>query len=468
MVCNDLLMEFSQLSQSLGARLVSFGSGSGFSSVNIDSRLVTEGSLFVALEGEVSDGHRFTEAAFKNGAAAALVESKKCEQFNLESVAEKYEKTLVIVEDSLKGLQEAARTYLKKFPNLKKIGITGSSGKTTTKEITASVIGAEKCVIANPGNYNSEIGLPLAVFSVRSCHEIGVFEAGMNKRGEMAVLASILKPNIALITCIGFAHIGCIGSIEGIAKEKKQIFSFFDENCIALVPDESAFRDFLAEGVKGRVSFFGEKTLAQFGGAKSLGLDGYEILWNGEKIHFPLAGRHNLANALASLAIACEIPVSDLAVKQGLESVQPLFGRGEILRGRATVIRDCYNSNPESLAAAVEFCDNPDIDGRRIYVIGEMLELGEESQKSHEEAGRLLSGSKAALVLLYGEEAAAAASAMKDGPVRFFHTCDMGELSRLLKSNLLDGDIVLLKGSRGCALEKLTEVCGVSPSAEVC
>jgi UDP-N-acetylmuramoyl-tripeptide--D-alanyl-D-alanine ligase len=384
------------------------------------------------------------------------------------------------VDDTLKGLQDAARAYLEKFPRLLKIGVTGSSGKTTTKEIAAAIIGVEKNVVMNPGNYNSETGLPLAVFEVRPCHEVGVFEMGMNKQGEMAALASVLKPNVGIVTNIGSAHIGLIGSKGGIAKEKKEIFSHFNEDCIALIPEDSDYRDFLAGGVRGRVSFYGEKSFAGFGGAKGLGPDGYEIRWNGETVRFALPGRHNLANALAAVALAREIPVTDAAIKQGLESAKPLFGRGEIIRGRVTVIRDCYNANPESLAAALELCENMDWPGRRVYVIGEMLELGEESKQAHSHIGRLLASSKAAMVFLYGKETAATASALNDGiagkipagkipeagAVRFFHTCDMGALSRALDGYVREGDLVLLKGSRGCALETLTEMLAGAGQAE--
>jgi len=455
-VLNDILMDFSSLCGTLGARFLPFGKDQGddgFSSVSIDSRTAGKGSLFAALPGSNCDGHSFVEAAFKNGACAALVESGKIERFELVSIAKTMGKTLIVVDDALRGLQEAARAYLKKFPGLLKIAITGSSGKTTTKEIAAKIIGIEKCVVMNPGNYNSDIGLPLSVFNVRSCHEIAVFEAGMNRVGEIAELASVLFPDVALITNIGSAHIGILGSMDAIAKEKKNIFSKFNGKGAALIPADSPYRDFLAQGVQGRVSFYGQGSFAELGGVKDLGLDGSEIIWDGKQARFALPGKYNLANAFAAIAIALEIPVSAGAVRQGLESVKPLFGRGEIVRGKATVIQDCYNSNPESLAGALEFCESLDWPGRRVYVIGEMLELGEDSEKAHEGMGRLLSDSKADMVFLYGKETAAAVKALGTG--RFFHTCDINELASAVNAYVRDGDLVLLKGSRGCALERV-------------
>jgi len=453
---SGILMDFSGLSRSLGAQLLSFGKSpenAGFSSVTVDSRTVREGSLFTALPGSNCDGHSFVEAAFKNGACAALVERRKLETYKLSEIAKSLGKTLIVVDNSLEGLQKAAGLYLEKFPDLLKIAITGSSGKTTTKEITAKIIGVEKRVTMNPGNYNSEIGLPLAVFNLRPGDEVGVFEMGMNHEGEIAALARVLHPDIALITNIGSAHIGILGSKGAIAKEKKNIFSEFNGKGVALIPQDSPYRDYLAEGVRGRVSFYGENSFAELGGVKDLGLDGSGIIWDGVQARFALPGKYNLANAFAAIAIAREVPVSAGAVRQGIESVRPLFGRGEIIRGKATVIQDCYNSNPESLAAALEFCDSLDWPGRRVYVIGEMLELGEDSEKAHEGMGRLLAGSKADMVFLYGKETAAAVTSLKAG--RFFYTCSMNELSASVNGYVRDGDLVLLKGSRGCALERI-------------
>jgi UDP-N-acetylmuramoyl-tripeptide--D-alanyl-D-alanine ligase len=454
-------MEFAGLSRSLGAQLLSFGkpeSAIGFSSVTIDSRTAREGSLFVALPGANCDGHSFVEAAFKNGASAALVERQKLETFRLSEIAGSLGKTLIIVEDSLDGLQKAAAAYLEKFPGLLKIAITGSSGKTTTKEIAAKIIGVEKRVAMNPGNYNSETGLPLAVFTLRPGDEIGVFEVGMNHEGEIADLARVLNPDIALITNIGSAHIGILGSKEAIAKEKKNIFSQFSGKGVALIPSDSPYRDFLASGVRGRVSFYGESSFAELGGVKDLGIDGSEIVWDGKRARLALPGKYNLANAFAAIAIAREIPVSAEAVRHGLESVKPLFGRGEIIRGKATVIQDCYNSNPESLAAALEFCESLDWPGRRVYIIGDMLELGEDSGKAHEGIGRLLADSKADMVFFYGKETAAALGAFGTG--RFLHTCNINELKTAVNACVRDGDLVLLKGSRGCALERVFGGCG--------
>jgi len=454
MISDRCLMNFTGLSRSLGARHFSFSAASGFTSVSIDSRNVQEGALFVALAGATDDGHNFVQAAFRAGAAAAMVESSKLEQFNLVETAKSMGRDLVAVDNTLRGLQDAATAYLEQFPKLLKIGITGSSGKTTTKEIAAAIIGQEKNTVMNKGNLNSETGLPLSVFEVRSCHEAGIFEMGMNRKGEIAELAAVLKPNIALVTNIGTAHIGILGSKQAIAQEKKNIFSRFTDNDIALIPGDDEYRGFLAQGLRGKVRFFGEGCFEELEETRSLGLDGSEIRWAGETIRFGLPGKHSLADALAAIAIAREVPVSSGAIKRGLESARPLFGRGEILKGRTTVIRDCYNANPESVSNSLELCDSLDWPGRRIYVIADMLELGGESFAAHRRLGELLDRSKADMVFLFGSEVQASAALIKSKP--FFHSGDMKELSAALDQYVQGGDLVLLKGSRGCALERLS------------
>jgi len=475
----EKVMSFSELSDTLGARLFA-GEGKqtadfcsdfrsmGFSSVSIDSRTLLPGALFVAIRGSSMDGHRFVEAAFKAGASGAMVDLLAMEDSSLclAALVQKWKGVLVVVENTLKGLQNAAAAYLAGFSNLVRVGITGSSGKTTTKEIAAAIISGEKSVVMNPGNMNSETGLPLSVFNVRPCHEIGIFEAGMNHPGEIEVLAKILNPHVALITNIGSAHIGIFGSSRAIAEEKKKIFSSFTGNNTALIPADDAFRNFLAEGVRGRTVFYGPSTLPALGDVKGLGLDGTEITWGGEAVRFCLPGKFNLPNVLAAAALAGEFNISAASVRKGIASVKPLFGRGEILRGRVTLIRDCYNSNPESASMALDFCDGVEWPGRKIYVMGSMLELGSSSREAHIELGRRLASSGGDMVFLYGDEIRCAADAMEESaggkrklPARnFFHTSDRGELSRSLDSYVREGDLVLLKASRGCELESLTEM----------
>jgi UDP-N-acetylmuramoyl-tripeptide--D-alanyl-D-alanine ligase len=457
---NTDLMGTAELSHSLGARFFSFSPNSGnggFSSVAIDSRKVREGGLFFALEGESCDGHSFVNAAFNSGAQAAVVESSKLETFDLVKIAQKAGKELIVVEDTMKGLRDSAKAYLNKFPALVKVGITGSNGKTTTKEITAAIAMCEKNVVKNEGNLNSETGLPLSIFEVRDHHEVGIFELGMNKKNEILNSAEVLKPNVALITNIGNAHIEFFGSKDEIVKQKKCIFNFLADNDIALIPEDDEYANALAHGVTGKVRYYSAGSFDEFEGTRDLGLEGTDIYWSGEKIHFALPGNHSFHDAIAAVAIAKELSIGNGAIKKGLESVKPLFGRLEILKGRTTVIRDCYNANPESMAKSIEFCDSLEWDGRKVYVIGDMLELGDSSSGEHRKLGGLLTRSQAEMIFLFGSEVTTAGSYMTQNGRAFFHTDEMEKLSSALDSYVQAGDLVLLKGSRRCALERLTE-----------
>ena len=449
MVCS--LMGVGELSHSIGARRIAHSSDCNFYSVSIDSRNVKEGCLFFALKGKESDGHRFVKDAFEKGACAAVVDSSKLDSFNLLDIAKKAGKDLIIVDDTLKGFQDSARVYLEKFPGLVKIGITGSSGKTTTKEITAAIISCEKNTVMNKGNLNSETGLPLSVFEIRSNHEAGVFELGMNRAGEILEITSVLKPNIAAVTNIGTAHIEYFGTKDKILNEKKSIFNYLKNNDIAIIPADDEYASQLAEGVTAKISYYGEKSFNELESTRSLGLEGTEIVWAGEKIHFALPGKHNLHDAMAAIAIAKEIPVSNSAIKKGLESVKPLFGRLEIVKGRTTVICDCYNANPESMAKSIEFCDSIEWAKNKVYIIGDMLELGDLSKAAHAEVGEMLAKSDAAKIFLFGNETANIGK-------NFFHTDNMEKLIEAVDSYVQEGDLVLLKGSRSCALERLLDV----------
>ena len=451
---NTDLLSFGDLPRLMDCRLFTFSSDNGFSSVTIDSRAVKEGSLFFALNGKVCDGHSFVINAFDKGACGAVVESSKLDRFNFINAAKTMGKNLIVVENSLKGLQDCAKVYLEKFKKLIKVGITGSSGKSTTKEITAAIISAEKNTVMNKGNLNSETGLPLSVFEVREDHEVGIFELGMNRKDEISELADVLKPNIAAVTNIGSAHIEFFGSKDKILTEKKCIYKFLKNGDVALIPANDEYAQELARNVQGTVKFYGVDSFEELEGTRSLGLDGTEIIWAGEKIRFALPGKHCLDDAMAAIAIAKEIPVSGSAIKKGLESVKPLFGRLEILKGDVTVIRDCYNANPESTAKSIEFCDSVEWQGRKVYVIADMLELGGASRAAHEKIGSLLAKSDADGVFLFGSEVKASDSFVT-GKSKFYSN-DIQELAIALDSFLIKGDLVLLKGSRGCALERLT------------
>ncbi|GHT50219.1 UDP-N-acetylmuramoyl-tripeptide--D-alanyl-D-alanine ligase [Spirochaetia bacterium] len=462
----------------------------GFDDVCIDSRTAGDGFLFAALQGANTDGHKFVEKAFELGACAALVDAKKVKTFALVDIAKKYNATLIAVDNTLRGLQDLAAFYLQKFPSMLRVGITGSCGKTTAKEIAASIfrcVYGNNNVVCNAGNLNSETGLPLSVFKVRAEHKVGIFELGMNRMGEIAELAKVLKPQIACITNTGCAHIGCIGSREKIALEKKSIFAEFTGNEIAIVPSPShdeigaEFTKLLGENINGKTQYFGGDIFYNAGGVKTdNGLAGTElsipfISKDGTKTeitaNFVLPGDHNFKNVLAAIEIAKAANVSADAISKGVSSVKAMFGRCEVMNVKlisdlhkeginCTVLRDCYNSNPEALSEAIKLCDNIEsgatkMHGKKIYVIGSMLELGDDSKSEHRVAGELLENSDADFIFLYGEETDETKKMLHKK--EYFYTSDIEKLKSRFYEKISDGDLILLKGSRSCALERLLE-----------
>ncbi|MDX9783927.1 MAG: UDP-N-acetylmuramoyl-tripeptide--D-alanyl-D-alanine ligase [Spirochaetia bacterium] len=437
----------------------------GIGSVTVDSRKAVPDSLFVALPGERVDGHDYIEAALAGGAKtilAAEAQKEKALRAFSSSAIFAAGACLILADSPLRGLQALAREHRRRLKNLLRIGVTGSSGKTTTKECIAAALRPSYpsgALAMNEGNLNSDIGLSLSMFGLGKNHAVGVFEMGMNRRGEMEELAAIYEPDMVVVTNIGTAHIGIIGSREGIAAEKKKAFSRFDGPQTAFVWDEDPFKDFLALSVPGRFVQFGLRSGNGLERAEALGLRGWDIVWKGQRFIFPLPGRHNLLNGLAALAVASELGLDPSLTAQGLSSVRPLFGRSELLTGRIELLKDCYNANPDSMAAAIELCDSAQPRARRVYVLGSMLELGDESQAAHQALGRRAAESKADALFFFGEEAEAsylAAKALRPGAgKKLFHTDSMEELYRQVHAYLQDGDLLLLKASRGLALELL-------------
>ncbi len=429
------------------------------SSVGIDSRTVKAGGLFVALKGERTDGHEHVGQAAERGAAALLVSREKARGMAriLEELASSRGLAVISVPDTLEGLQALARFHMRRLPPVTRVGITGSNGKTTTKEIIGSILTRESATAVNEGNLNSEIGLPLACFAVAPSHRYAVFEMGINRVGEMDVLEDIVRPDVALITNVGSAHIGLLGSREGIAKEKKKIFAHFSGKQVGFLREGEEFSRLLTEGVNGKVGFFGPKGTHGFRGSESLGLDGTLIHWEGFRIRFPLFGPFNLANALGAISVAVELGVPPAVIRDGLEAVKPLFGRSQLMRGPVTVVFDCYNANPDSMERALSFIAELEWPGRKLAVLGGMRELGAESAEAHRALGRRLAGTALDGVLLFGEEMADAYREMAGSPLaaRSAWTVDFQTLAAKAREILREGDLLLIKGSRGTELERL-------------
>lgn len=474
------LLTFDELISAVGGMRIGNGADSAlcFTSVATDSRNVQKGSLFIPLIGQNQDGHKFIGQALEAGARAVFVTKAVYENASREYdlLAEKNPGTVFItVENNLRALQDAARAYVEKFPSLVKIGITGSSGKTTTKEILSSVLAQKFRVVSTKGNLNSESGLPLSVFEIREGDEAGVFEMGMNRENEIAEIAAVLRPNFAIVTNVGTAHIGILKTREKIAAEKKAVFSYVAADGIALIPEDDDFADFLEMGVRGKVVRFGKNSANHFGVKflEDLGIGGTKFEIDGIETCLAIPGSHNFQNALSCVALAKELGLSAQEIARGIENVHLPEGRSQVKKMRVKngaeifLMQDCYNANPESMKKALEFCASLAISGRKFFVLGDMKELGERSEDEHEHVGEAAANGGADFVFFAGDEMRAAFDAAKNfcekSPreisIQYFSGEGdfIREICREVLEEIRDEDFLLLKASHSMEFEKIAE-----------
>ncbi|MCF0241773.1 MAG: UDP-N-acetylmuramoyl-tripeptide--D-alanyl-D-alanine ligase [Treponema sp.] len=456
------LMTLDEILNATGGRLVGSSEDFIFNSVVTDSRNVKEYSLFVPLVGEFQDGHKYVPDAVKAGSSVVFINESEYEKNSktyddLASAGTKF----IIVKNTLHGLQDAAEGYVKKFPNLIKVAVTGSCGKTTTKEMIVSVLKQKYSCVYTQGNLNSETGLPLSVFNIRKEHECGIFEMGMNRENEIGEIAKVLKPEYAVITNIGTAHIGILGSRENIAKEKRKVFEYISENGCAFIPADDDFKDFAVENVKGNVIEFGVSVPENKSGAKYLsdkGLFGTEFLLDGEQINLPVSGKYNYQNALACVALAKVLGLSTSQIKTGLESFRNIGGRMEILNEifitgkKVTVVKDCYNANPDAMKKVIELCSEQKCPGNKIFVLGDMKELGRQSESAHKEIIDFVKKADVNYVAFVGTEFGKFKNELVSGNYINCESVYDEKLSRFVLENTSDESILLLKGSNSMSL----------------
>ena len=420
----------------------------GFS---IDSRALAPGQAFFAIVA-ARDGHAFVGPAVRNG-AAVVVASEAIDPAVAGAV------TLVRVPDTTRALQDLARS-VRRQSGARVVAITGSAGKTTTKEAVAALLGGSFSVVRNPGNLNNHLGLPLSLLELRHGADVGVMELGMNHAGEIRVLVGIAEPEVRVWTNVGDAHIGHFGSGDAIAAAKAEILEGAgpDDCCVANADDARVMRH--AAGFAGRVLTFG------FGdGADIRAIDvedrglqgtGATIVAAGQRaaVRVPLVGRGNLANVLAAVAVGTHFGVALETMAARAAGLTPAKRRGEVrpLAGGVTVIDDSYNSSPAALARSLEtLAATPAT--RRVAVLGEMLELGDLALPLHEQCGRAAAASGVALLVTIGGAPAralaeaAVAAGMAGAAVCHVETSD--EAAALVDARLAPGDVVLVKGSRG-------------------
>lgn len=432
-----------------------FGSSDVAHGYSIDSRTVAPGDLFFAVKGERLDGHDFVEQALKKGAVAAVVRKDRLSAF-------REKKKLLTVEDTLVALQTLA-TKVRRLWGKPLIGITGSAGKTTTKEAIAHVLGTRLRVLKSEGNFNNHFGLPLMLLKLEPEHDVAVIEMGMSHAGEIRALAKIAQPEIGVVTNVAPVHLEFFDSVAAIARAKYELVESLPGNGVAVLNADDEYVSQFGRDFKGKVVMYGTAATANVRAENltSLGTEGteFDVVVGAAREHarLPLVGRHNVLNALAAVAVAVERGLHPAEAAAALATLAAADKRGQVVQiGNITVINDCYNSNPKALEAMVDSLAAMPA-RRRIVVAGEMLELGPAAEDMHRRAGRHIAEKKIDVLLgVRGLAQAMVEDARKAGvSAEFLATPeDAGEW---LARQAREGDVVLLKASRGVKLEKALE-----------
>jgi len=422
---------------------------------SIDSRTMRSGELFFAVKGEKFDGHDFVGAALENGAIAAVVRQDQSGRFS-------GVQRILIVEDTLAALQTLA-TAVRKVWGKPLIGVTGSAGKTTTKEAIAHVLASKFRVLKSEGNFNNHFGLPLMLLKLQSDHDLAVIEMGMSHAGEIRALAKIAQPEIGVVTNVAPVHLEFFDSLAGIARAKYELVESLPSSGTAVLNDDDEYVSQFGRDFKGTVIKYGTAvgTDVCAENIQSRGAEGsdFDVVVHGtrEHAHLPLVGNHNVSNALAAVgvSIACGMKVPDAVA--ALSTLRPADKRGQVVQmGNITVINDCYNSNPKALHAMIDALAAMKA-GRRILVAGEMLELGPAGEEMHRAAGTHAAAKRIDMVLGVRGLAQAMVEGANQAGTRAEFVATPEQAGDWLSRETRDGDIVLLKASRGVKLEKALE-----------
>jgi UDP-N-acetylmuramoyl-tripeptide--D-alanyl-D-alanine ligase len=429
----------------------------GFS---IDSRTLRPGDCFFAIQGKNFDGHQFIPESMAKG--ASLIVANKASSFFPNQVW-----PIVFVEDTLSALKLLA-SYVRKKWGRRLIGITGSNGKTTTKEITSHLLGSKFQVFKSAGNFNNEYGLPLSILRITEQHEIAVMEMGMSHSGEIRQLCQIARPNIGIVTNVRAVHLEHFNSLQGIGFAKRELIEELSVEGVAVLNNDDAYVRKFGRAFPGLVLTFGANAPATYRATEiqSEGLAGnsFRLVYRSKahRMRVPLIGEHNVLNALPGIAVAHHLGMDFESIDQRLQELQPVSGRGEILRfgDGITIINDTYNSNPSALRALIRFLKKVPGYRRKILVAGEMLELGPSSEEFHRECGHL--AAHVGIDQIMGVQGLAihlVRAALEDGydnsHARFFD--DAQAAGESLYGEVQPGDLILIKGSRGVKTEKVVE-----------
>ena len=449
----------SDMTAALGGRLVAGAPETRLGPVSIDSRAIVAGEMFFAIMA-ARDGHAFAPAALAGGAAGVVVQQAVALPTANSSAI------VVEVPDTLRALQDLGRA-VRRASGGRVVAITGSAGKTTTKDAIAAVLGARYRVVKNPGNLNNHLGLPLSLVEMRDCPDVAVMELGMNHAGEIRVLVGIAEPDVRVWTNVGDAHIGYFGSREAIADAKAEILEQADSRTLLVCNADDPLVMARSAGFPGKVVTFGVHGHAD---VRADGIDDRGVFGTAATVRTPAGtmplsiawpGRGHLLNALAATAVGVELGVDLAAIAERLQALAPAAHRGALLQtpGGATVLDDTYNSSPAALARALEALASSRPVGRRMAVIGEMLELGDQSLRLHEESGQTVAASGVTRLVTVGGEPARrlGQAAMRHGlaAAAVTHVATSDEAAAVIGAELGAGDLLLVKGSRGIGTDRV-------------
>lgn len=446
-----------QIAEAVSGQLIKGYPKQLFNQVSTDTRKIEKGALFIALEGENFDAHDFVQMAI-DGGAEGLIVSRPVD-------LEGWEGVIIQVEDTLRALQQLASRNRQKF-NALVVGVTGSNGKTTTKDMIASVLGEKYFTLKTEGNFNNQIGLPLTLLKLDDSYGAVVLEMGMRGLGEIALLAQIAEPDGAVITNIGETHIERLGSIENIARAKGEIFDYIPPGGFVVINgDDKKVRE-QAQRCHGRVIYFGtewdvhlkaEHISTQKGKVSFL----LKTSVGQIEIHLPLPGRHNVMNALAAAGIGLEAGLTLNEIKKGLERTTVTSMRQEVLESPMfTIINDTYNANPVSVKAALGVLADMAEGKRTVAILGDMYELGHREVEGHREVGAEAAALGIDVLVTVGElagEIAIGASMEQESPEQIISFQKNDQLKEHLAQIVKKDDIILVKGSRGMKMEEITE-----------
>ena len=422
---------------------------------SIDSRTIGQGQLFFAVKGERLDGHDFVAPALEKGAVGAVVRKDQLHRYASHA-------QLLAVEDTLVALQTLA-TAVRKLWGKPLVGVTGSAGKTTTKEAIAHVLATRFRVLKSEGNFNNHFGLPLMLLKLEPEHDVAVIEMGMSHAGEIRALAKIARPEIGVVTNVAPVHLQFFESLAGIARAKYELIEALPADGTAVLNADDEYVSQFGRDFRGKVVLYGTlpASTVRAENIQPKGADGSEfdvVIGNSRaRVQLPLVGSHNVLNALAAVAVGIERGLKLSEAAEALATLAPPDKRGQVVQlGNITVINDCYNSNPKALAAMVDALVAMPA-RRRIVVAGEMLELGAAGEELHRQAGRHMAEKKVdALLGVRGLAQAMVESAAGAGVrAEFVNTPEAA--GEWLARETRDGDVVLLKASRGVKLEKALE-----------